>query len=1050
MPHALPTGRVTITVDGQPREVHAGLTLLQALREEGIHVPHLCYDLRLSRANGNCGLCVVEVEDGARRAKACQTPVQAGMAIRLRTPALDAYRKIRLEQLLSDHNADCEAPCVRTCPAGIDIQGYLNQVGKGNHAAALRLIRARNPFPSACGRVCPHPCEAACRRSLVDEPVAINAVKRFVADRDLLGGQPELPARPAASGRRIAIVGAGPAGLACAWFSALHGHAVTVFERQPMPGGMLRYGIPEYRLPKAVLDREIDLIRRLGVEIQCGKALGTHLRLDDLKRDFDAVFLAVGSWRPTPLGIEGENLPGVWSGIRFLEQVTKGEAPGVGARTVVIGGGNTAIDCARTALRLGARTVQVVYRRTRDEMPAEPAEVAAALAEGVELVALAAPERIADGADGRSLHCIRMTLGEPDRSGRRRPVPVDGSGFAIACDTVIGAIGQATNTQFLYNDLPVRLNKWGDVEIGARTFATSEPGIFAGGDCVTGPATVVQAVAAGRKAADALHGWVVAGVVPEAGEDYSCSRGSLEDLDRAPFMALPRQARGHVPELPPDQRRDFREVDGALDEDAARAEAARCLKCGCLDRSSCALRREATAHGVVHRPPLHRRPDLPVVADHPIIRRDSNKCIACGRCITACSELEGVGVLAYRLEQGRMLVGTTDGKPLAETGCVACGQCVNACPCGALSYERDRGRVFRAINEPGRTVVGFLAPAVRAHLAARFGIPAARIHGFMAGLLRRLGFDQVFDFSFAADLTIMEEGTELLGRVQAAGRLPLITSCCPGWVSHAEQAWPDLLPHLSSCKSPQQMMGTTVKHHFAERAGIARDRLFVVSIVPCVAKKSEAARPEFSHDGVREVDAVLTTTELIEMVELAQLDPATIADAEFDPPYRTVSGAGVLFGNSGGVTEAAVRMAVEVLDGRPPAAIPELVAVRGFAGVRAAEVEAGGTTLRVAVASGLANAKPLLDQIRAGSSPYHLIEIMACPGGCICGAGHPVPTSVGMLPDRHRLLVDLDRTAVCRTSQANLDVARLYRDYYGEPGGHRAHELLHTAYRPRG
>jgi formate dehydrogenase major subunit len=801
----LPQRRITVTVDGRPIEVFDGLTILQALKQEGVHVPHLCNDIRLSRANGNCGLCVVELEGGAREAKACQTPVAAGMVITTSSPKLETYRRIRLGQLLADHNADCDAPCVNTCPAHIDIQTYLRQVEVGNVAGALRVIKDRNPFPSACGRVCPHLCEGQCRRNLVDHAVAINHVKRFVADADLAQEQPWIPRAAPATGKRIAIVGAGPSGLTAAYYSAVNGHAVTVFERQPHAGGMMRYGIPEYRLPKTVLEREIDCMRRLGVTIHTGKALGIHLRLEDLKREYDAVYLAIGSWRATPLQIEGENSPGVWLGINYLEKVAKGEDTRTGGRVVVIGGGNTAIDCARTALRLGAASVTLVYRRTRDEMPAEKIEIEEALHEGVAMVFLTAPTRIEVVEGGaKRLHCIRMTLGEPDRSGRRRPVPVEGSESAIDADTIIGAIGQSTNTQFLYNDLPVQLNKWGDMQVDGATLRASVDKIFAGGDCVTGPATVIQAVAAGRRAAEAMHAFVTTGVASAGPENYDCSRGTLEDLPRHEFEALPRLLRHAQPALPVAQRLGgFPEVEGALSEAEARAEAKRCLRCGCQERHGCDLRREARAHGIVWKKPVHERPWMPRTADHPIIVRDHNKCISCGRCLSACAEIEGVDVLAYRLERGRLLVGTKDGRPLEQTDCVSCGQCVNACPCGALDFHRERGKVFTAINDPALTVVGFVAPAVRSVLAAHFGIAPGQLSAFMAGLLRQIGFDKVFDFTFAADLTIMEEGSELLGRVAGKGPLPLFTSCCPGWVNLVERRYPDLVKHLSTSRSPR-------------------------------------------------------------------------------------------------------------------------------------------------------------------------------------------------------------------------------------------------------
>ena len=301
--------RFTVTVNSREIEVFEGLTILEALVLEGIEVPSLCHDIRLERSNGNCGLCVVEVgAEAPRDVKACLTPVRAGMVITTHSPRLVEYRKVRLQQLLCDHNADCVAPCVETCPANIDIQTYLSHVADGNFQAAVHVIKDRNPFPSVCGRVCPHPCESECRRSLVDEPVAINYVKRFAADWDMAQDEPWLPRVEAPTGKRIAVVGAGPSGLSAAYYSAIAGHAVTVFEKQDHAGGMMRYGIPEYRLPKATLDQEIGVIQALGVQLVTGKALGTHLNLEDLKRDFDSVYLAIGSWRATPLGIDGDRL----------------------------------------------------------------------------------------------------------------------------------------------------------------------------------------------------------------------------------------------------------------------------------------------------------------------------------------------------------------------------------------------------------------------------------------------------------------------------------------------------------------------------------------------------------------------------------------------------------------------------------------------------------------------------------------------------------------------------------------------------------------------
>ena len=1042
--------RITITVNNREILVHPDLTILQALVMEGFDVPSLCHDIRLERSNGSCGLCVVELgTEDTRDVKGCVTPVREGMVITTHSPRLEAYRKVRLEQLLCDHNADCVAPCVQTCPANIDIQTYLAHVADGNYAAAIRVIKDRNPFPSVCGRVCPHPCEAECRRSLVDEPVAINHVKRFAADWDRAQDEPYLPHLAEPSGKRIAIVGAGPSGLSAAYYSAIAGHQVTVFEKQDFAGGMMRYGIPSYRLPKGTLEEEVSFIEALGVQIVTGKALGSHLSLEDLRRDFDAVFLAIGSWRATPMRIDGENIDGVTEGITYLRHVTKGVDKPLGDRVVVIGGGNTAIDCVRTALRKGAKSVKLVYRRTQEEMPAERHEIAEALAEGVEMVFLTAPTKIMPRNGVKELHCVRMELGEPDRSGRRRPVMVEGSDFVIEAETIIGAIGQTTDTTFLYNDLPVRLNKWGDIDIDGHTMQTSEAKIFAGGDCVTGPATVIQAVAAGRRAAKAMDEFVGRGYVRPTQDDYSCSRGTLEDLARADYEDIPRVARATMPALPPAERTaGFAEVELGLTAEQAREEAARCLKCGCAKQYDCALREEATDHQVVFSEPLHVRPYAPVVRDHPFIVRDNNKCISCGRCVAACAEIVGPGVLAFQFRGGQLTVGTHNGEPLGLTDCVSCGQCVRACPCGALDYERERGGVFEAINDPDRVVVGFVAPAVRTVIAAEYDIPYAQASAFIAGLMRKVGFDMIFDFAFAADLTILEETTEFLGRVSNGGVMPHFTSCCPAWVNLVERRYPELIPHLSSCKSPQQMMGATVKNHLAKRAPIDLDKLHVVSIVPCLAKKYEAARPEFAPDEVRDVDSVLTTTEFLEMVKMLRLEPEDIAPAEFDPPYAQVSGAGVLFGSSGGVAEASLRMAVEKLTGERVAEL-DFHEVRGLTGLREATVTAGGKTVRVAVISGLSNAEPIARRIIAGEDVgYDLIEVMACPGGCINGAGHPVPVRVGEMAARQRVLLEIDQCSTIRRSQENPDVLALYEDFYGEPNSHVAHDLLHTTYAP--
>lgn len=1037
-----------MTIDGRTVACNAGETVLESALRAGIHIPHLCHDLRLEKPVGNCGVCVVLLADG-RFVKACQTPAREGMTLQTQNEAILAYRRVRIEQLLAQHNADCVAPCSETCPAGIDIQGYLHAVANGDFAAAVRIIKARNPLPLSTGRVCPHPCESACRRGLADAPVAINAIKRFVADHDLWRSDPYVPRKKAPSGKRIAIAGAGPSGLTAAYYAALDGHHVTVFDAQPEAGGMLRYGIPDYRLPQDVLDQEVQFIKDLGVHFVFNRRLGRELRIDNLSRNHDAVYLALGCWRASALGVDGENLPGVWPGIGYLERVAKGERPETGGTVVVVGGGNTAIDCARTALRFGA-AVTLLYRRGREEMPAAPYEIEEAEHEGVRLLFLAAPVGIErDAVSGRltGLACVRMELGEPDRSGRRRPEPVAGSEFSLPATAIVAAIGQKTDLDFLRDDAPIAQNRWGDVEVDPTTLQTSLPNVFAGGDCVTGPATVVQAVAAGRRAAEAMGAYVRTGAIPPARHNYACNRGTLEDLPRDEFVHVPRLKRATMPCLSPSTRATtFEEVETGLDEAAAIAEAQRCLSCGCGARHDCRLRGEATAHGIVHRAPLEHRPRVPECNDHPFILRDHNKCIACGLCVAACAEIAGAGALGFRLEDGAFRVATKDGRPLGGSDCIHCGHCVNACPCGALDYHREIDKVRRAIHEPETLVIGFVAPAVRSVIAAHFNLTPAEGVAFLAGLLKRMGFDRVFDFVIAADLTVMEETHEFLSRLNGAGPLPHLTSCCPAWVNFVENGYPALRPHLSTCKSPQQMMGAVVKSHYAQWAKIKPGtRIFAVSVVPCLAKKHEAARPEFTNGNSPDVDAVLTTNEIIEWVETTHLDVTSVPLAGIDPPYNIVSGGGVLFGASGGVAEAALRVTVAKLSGITTPHRLDFAEVRGADGVRAVEVDVAGRKLRLAVVSGLKNAVPLLDQLARGKDiGYDLVEVMACPGGCVAGAGHPAPAGRNALAERSAVLDAIDRASPTRRSHENPALQRLYTEFFARPGSAKARELLHV------
>ena len=429
------------------------------------------------------------------------------------------------------------------------------------------------------------------------------------------------------------------------------------------------------------------------------------------------------------------------------------------------------------------------------------------------------------------------------------------------------------------------------------------------------------------------------------------------------------------------------------------------------------------------------------------IARDLDKCIMCRRCETACNKIQTVGVLSGVGRGFEAIVAPAQFKPLVETECVFCGQCVQACPVGALSEIDYKYPVWRALNDPEKTVIVQTAPAVRVAIGEKFGLgPGAVSTGKMVTALRMLGFEKVFDTDFAADLTIMEETTELIARVKSGKNLPILTSCCPGWVKFFEHQFPDLLFMPSSAKSPQQMFGAIAKSYYASKIGVPPDKLVVVSVMPCLAKKYEAAREEFAPNGIRDVDIVISTRELADMIREAGIKFADLEDGEYDSPLGDSTGAGVIFGATGGVLEAALRTAADWIAKKDIQSI-DFEAVRGLDGIKEATVDVGGLKLRAAVCSGLGNARKLLEKIRRGEADYHAIEIMACPGGCINGGGQPYHHGdTTILEKRLAAIYRDDRNHVIRKSHQNPSIIRLYKEFLGEPGSSLAHHLLHTHY----
>ncbi|MDD4200646.1 MAG: FAD-dependent oxidoreductase [Eubacteriales bacterium] len=672
-----------LNINGKEVKGVAGQTILEVARENDIFIPTLCYDERTT-IYGSCGICMCEVEGNPKLCKACATEIAPGMVVRTNTERVIESRKTNLELLLSNHTGDCRPPCVLACPAQTDCQGYVGLIANGEYEAAHELVKNKIPLPASLGRVCPHPCEKECRRGLIDEPISIQWLKRFAADQDLGDVEQFIPEIEEETGKSVAIIGGGPMGLSAAYFLRQMGHEVTVFESMPKAGGMLRYGIPEYRLPKAVLDDEIMIIEMMGVDIICNTKIGVDIPFETIRDEYDAVLLGIGAWISTGVGCPGEDADGVIGGIDFLRKVVRNEEIELGKRVAIVGGGNTAMDACRTAVRLGAEEVYNIYRRTKDEMPADMVEIEEAEEEGVIFKNLTNPIEILKDENGHVkevfLQC--MELGEPDESGRRRPVPIEGKTETIALDNMILAIGQAVDSSIFDCDK----TRKGSIAYDKETFMTSIPGVFAGGDCGNDKISIaVEAIADARKVSEIIDAYLD-GETIRYEEPYFVTR---DDITEKTFEDRERICRPEMPQLSAEERKDnFSEVipDGYTPEEAEE-EANRCLECGCHDYFECKLIDLAHQYDVKPSRFDGDKNEIELEDDHPFIVRDPNKCILCGLCVRVCDEVMGIGALGLVHRGFDTVVKPNLEKPLIESGCCSCGQCVSVCPTGALQEK---------------------------------------------------------------------------------------------------------------------------------------------------------------------------------------------------------------------------------------------------------------------------------------------------------------------------------------------------------------------------
>lgn len=671
---------ITYTIDGVKVTAEPSDTILTSATRAGIEIPTLCFDKRTA-IYGACGICLVEVEGVPKLLRACSAKPRDGYVVSTKSDRVVRARETALELLLSDHTGDCRGPCKLNCPAMTDCQKYVGEIAEGDYKSAVNTIYKAFPLPACIGRVCPHPCEDACRRQMIEEPISIAFLKAFAADKVLASGDPyKVPVEPD-TGKHVVIVGGGPAGLTAAYFLRRYGHAVTIIDKQPKMGGMLRYGIPEYRLPKAVLDQEIDIIEKSGVTMKNGVKLGRDVTLESLRKDYDAVLIAIGAWTSNPMGIQGEELEGVVGGIDFLERIADGERPDLGKRVVVCGGGNTAMDCCRTAIRLGAEEVYVVYRRTRKEMPAEDIEIEEAIEEGVTFKFLTNPNRFY-GEDGHvtGMELQYMELGEPDASGRRRPVPVEGKTEDIAIDTVLMAIGQSPDCTGVDG---IELSRKNTIVCDEMTFRTELDNVFAAGDVTNnGAGIAIEAIAEAQKAAFCINNYLEGDEVRYRKPYFVTQEKSPED-----FVGREKHYRKKMPTLSAEERRDnFKPIYLGFSEEDAREEASRCLNCGCHDYYDCRLIEFANWYDVKPEKfpgTVHHRKVVPVTE---VISHNPDKCVLCGLCYRTCEQVVGKTFIGL-YHRGFDTVVNHMVPDDAREFCASCLKCVAVCPTGAMKSE---------------------------------------------------------------------------------------------------------------------------------------------------------------------------------------------------------------------------------------------------------------------------------------------------------------------------------------------------------------------------
>jgi len=674
---------INITLNNKKVTANAGDTILTVANNNGVFIPTLCFNDGFC-ASGSCGICAVEIEGSPKLFRACSTVAAENQAILTDTPKVKRAVKSVLELLLSDHTGDCFAPCTLACPADTDCMGYVKSMSEGSADEALKILYKKLPFPNTLGRVCPHPCETACRRKLVEEPIAIANLKRYVSDTATANFS--VPKLDKKTNKKVAIIGGGPAGLTVGYYLQLKGHSVTIYEKNKTLGGMLHYGVPQYRLPKDILKSEIDIILSTGIKVKTRVEIGKDITLQKLQADYNAVIVAVGASKGDDLSYKGIELDGVINGIEFLSDVS---GRGENAKqtkflsyikdkiVAVVGGGDTAMDTARTSIRLGAKEVKIIYRRSREQMPANNHEIEESIEEGVIFHTLVNPLEIVGDGKVEGVILQKQELITPEDGSRPYPKPTDKTEH-IKIDTIIGMIGQKVALSGL-EDLSV--TKWGTIIADKFSFATNLEKVFAIGDCTNNGASIaVEAIGEANRCSEVVDKFLssgnIVGVEPKI---------KVEDKKQeSDFLDIQKIERVKQKQLSPEKRKtNFNEVNNVLSQTQAKKEAKRCLECGCGGLSKCKLFDYANQYKANTQKFIGEKHNIKKDNSGKKVIRDMNKCILCGLCVLACEKFGG-NVLGRNHRGFITQIKTELNKPLAQTPCIACGNCEKVCPTAAI------------------------------------------------------------------------------------------------------------------------------------------------------------------------------------------------------------------------------------------------------------------------------------------------------------------------------------------------------------------------------